>query len=56
MSAVDCQPASLGNLLVVIPSFPASPHLEAKITAGVVLVFISRHCEQDLETEKLISC
>lgn len=51
----DCQPSSLGNLLVVIPSFPASPHLKAKITAGV-LVFVSRHYEQDLETENLISC
>lgn len=55
LSAVDCQPALLENLSVVITSFPASPHLNAKITTGV-LVFVSKYYEQDSETENLISC
>lgn len=55
LSAVDCQPAFLSNLFIVIPSFPASTHIKAKITTGV-LVFVSKHYEQDSETENLISC
>lgn len=55
LSAVDCQPALPENLSVVITSFPASPHLNAKITTGV-LVFVSKYYEQDSETENLISC
>lgn len=55
LSAVDFQPAFLENLSVVITSFPASPHLNAKITTGV-LVFVSKYYEQDSETENLISC
>ena len=55
LSVVDCQPAFPGNLLVVIPPFSASPRLKAGITTGV-LVFVSKHYEQDSETENLISC
>ena len=46
---------SPGFMLVVITSFLASTHLNAKVIAGV-LVFVSKYYMRDSETENLISC